>query len=154
MLLNKLDGLNFHTSYIWISLIFFSFFCFLVHDVGFLFIHILLITFLSVLPLSPFLFAYFHHTPKLTSASHPQKPLDLYLPEGGGLTLATATLLKEMHSVGKNNILNPGYLFGQVRSARWCSDLIQLLADIIGVRVKKTNQGLKKKINHTPILLL
>ncbi|XP_050718135.1 ubiquitin carboxyl-terminal hydrolase 16-like isoform X4 [Eriocheir sinensis] len=42
------------------------------------------------------------------------KPLDLYLPEGGGLTLATATLLKEMHSVGKNSILNPGYLFGQL----------------------------------------
>lgn len=42
------------------------------------------------------------------------KPLDLYLPEGGGLTLATATLLKEMHSVGKNHILNPGYLFGQL----------------------------------------
>ncbi|XP_063848820.1 ubiquitin carboxyl-terminal hydrolase 16-like [Scylla paramamosain] len=32
----------------------------------------------------------------------------------GGLTLATATLLKEMHSVGKNHILNPGYLFGQL----------------------------------------
>ncbi|KAG0728372.1 Ubiquitin carboxyl-terminal hydrolase 16 [Chionoecetes opilio] len=41
-------------------------------------------------------------------------PLDLYLPEGGGLTLATATLLKEMHSIGKNSTLNPGYLFGQL----------------------------------------
>lgn len=44
-----------------------------------------------------------------------QKPLDLFLPEGGNLTLALASLLKDMHSVGKNSILNPGHLFGQVR---------------------------------------
>lgn len=43
-----------------------------------------------------------------------QKPLDLILPEGGGLTLATAAFLKDMHSVGKNGVLNPGHLFGQV----------------------------------------
>lgn len=44
-----------------------------------------------------------------------QKPLDLILPEGGGLTLATAAFLKDMHSIGKNATLNPGHLFGQVR---------------------------------------
>ncbi|XP_068236605.1 ubiquitin carboxyl-terminal hydrolase 16 isoform X10 [Palaemon carinicauda] len=42
------------------------------------------------------------------------QPLDLILPEGGSLTLATAVFLKEMHSVGKNAILNPGHLFGQI----------------------------------------
>ncbi|XP_042876119.1 ubiquitin carboxyl-terminal hydrolase 16-like isoform X5 [Penaeus japonicus] len=42
------------------------------------------------------------------------KPLDLILPEGGGLTLATAAFLKDMHSVGKNGVLNPGHLFGQI----------------------------------------
>ncbi|XP_071524258.1 ubiquitin carboxyl-terminal hydrolase 16 isoform X2 [Panulirus ornatus] len=42
------------------------------------------------------------------------KPLDLFLPEGGGLTLATAAFLKDMHSVGKNPTLNPGHLFGQI----------------------------------------
>lgn len=44
-----------------------------------------------------------------------QKPLDLILPESGGLTLATAAFLKDMHSIGKNTTLNPGHLFGQVR---------------------------------------
>ncbi|KAK7072666.1 Ubiquitin carboxyl-terminal hydrolase 16 [Halocaridina rubra] len=42
------------------------------------------------------------------------QPLDLILPEGGGLTLATAVFLKDMHSVGRNSILNPGHLFGQI----------------------------------------
>ncbi|XP_042222250.1 ubiquitin carboxyl-terminal hydrolase 16-like [Homarus americanus] len=42
------------------------------------------------------------------------KPLDLILPEGGGLTLATAAFLKDMHSIGKNPTLNPGHLFGQL----------------------------------------
>ncbi|XP_066939890.1 ubiquitin carboxyl-terminal hydrolase 16 isoform X2 [Macrobrachium rosenbergii] len=42
------------------------------------------------------------------------QPLDLILPEGGSLTLATAVFLKDMHSVGKNAILNPGHLFGQI----------------------------------------
>lgn len=75
--------------------------------------------------------------------SHPQKPLDLYLPEGGGLTLATATLLKEMHSVGKNSILNPGYLFGQVRSMRLCNNFRCLQVFLY----LETNQALKKDQN-------
>ncbi|XP_069954284.1 ubiquitin carboxyl-terminal hydrolase 16 isoform X5 [Cherax quadricarinatus] len=42
------------------------------------------------------------------------QPLDLILREGGGLTLAAAAFLKDMHSVGKNSTLNPGHLFGQL----------------------------------------
>ncbi|KAF2361832.1 Peptidase C19 ubiquitin carboxyl-terminal hydrolase [Trinorchestia longiramus] len=50
------------------------------------------------------------------------KPLDLMLPEGGSLSLALASFLKEMHAVGRNSILSPGHLFGQIRG----SDVPQL----------------------------
>ncbi|KAG7169017.1 Ubiquitin carboxyl-terminal hydrolase 16-like, partial [Homarus americanus] len=50
----------------------------------------------------------------LASLPKVKKPLDLILPEGGGLTLATAAFLKDMHSIGKNPTLNPGHLFGQI----------------------------------------
>ncbi|CAL4105954.1 unnamed protein product, partial [Meganyctiphanes norvegica] len=42
------------------------------------------------------------------------KPIDLMLPEGGSLTLAMSVFLKDMHQFGRNGILNPGHLFGQI----------------------------------------
>lgn len=43
-----------------------------------------------------------------------QKPLEVILPEGGALSLAMASFLKEMHAVGSKHSIAPGHLFGQV----------------------------------------